>query len=54
MTQNFLRFLADSRGATAIEYAIIAAFLSMLILVGVTSIGSSLTGIFGEVSSGLQ
>jgi pilus assembly protein Flp/PilA len=36
------RFLQDQSGSTAIEYAAIAAFLSIVIVTVVTGIGSTL------------
>jgi pilus assembly protein Flp/PilA len=36
------RFLQDQRGATTIEYAAIAVFLSIVIVAVVTGIGSNL------------
>jgi pilus assembly protein Flp/PilA len=45
------RFLRNDSGATAIEYALIAVFLSVLILVGVTSIGTTLTAFFQSLSA---
>jgi pilus assembly protein Flp/PilA len=36
------RFLQDQRGATAIEYAAIAVFLSIVIVTVVTGVGSTL------------
>ena len=44
-------FLADEAGATAIEYAMIAAFIAVAIVGAVTSLGTSLTGIFVNVNS---
>ncbi len=44
-------FLADEAGATAIEYAMIAAFIAVAIVGAVTSLGTSLTGIFTNVNS---
>jgi pilus assembly protein Flp/PilA len=35
-------FLRDDRGATSIEYGMIALFLSILCVVGATAIGSKL------------
>jgi len=46
------RFRTDESGATAIEYAIIAGMLSIVIIGGATSIGSSLVNIFTEVNKG--
>jgi pilus assembly protein Flp/PilA len=48
----FLRFLQDERGATAIEYALIAGSIFLVIVAAVASIGSSLSTIFTSVSAG--
>jgi len=50
ITRNFLN---DEGGATAIEYAMIAAFVAVAIVGAVTALGTSLTGIFGNVNSDL-
>jgi pilus assembly protein Flp/PilA len=47
----FLRFLQDERGATAIEYALIAG--SIFLVIVVASIGSSLSPIFTSVAAGI-
>jgi pilus assembly protein Flp/PilA len=47
-------FLKDESGATAIEYAIIAGGLSIVIAVAVQGIGSTLNTTFTSVSSGLK
>jgi pilus assembly protein Flp/PilA len=47
------RFVADHGGATAIEYAMIASLISVLIVTAVTTIGASLSSIFMTVSAGL-
>jgi pilus assembly protein Flp/PilA len=47
------RFLRDESGATAIEYALIALFLSILIVAGVTSIGTTVKGFFTSVTTAL-
>ncbi len=36
------RFLNDAAGATAIEYCLIAGFISIAIVIGVTAIGTRL------------
>jgi len=46
------RFAACERGATAIEYALIAGTISIAILVGVTSIGNSLVAMFTGILAG--
>lgn len=43
MNKLFKRFLRDESGATAIEYGLIAALISVGIIVGVRSLGSSLS-----------
>ncbi len=37
------RFCGNARGATSIEYALIAGFISIMIIVGVTTIGTKLS-----------
>ena len=49
-----LRFVNDNTGATSIEYALIAGFLSILIIAGVNSIGTTANGTFNTVASALQ
>jgi pilus assembly protein Flp/PilA len=54
MARPFKRMLLDAGGATAIEYALIAAFLALAIITGVTGIGLKLSGYFSEVSGALK
>ncbi len=49
----FNRFLKDESGATAIEYGLIAALISVVIITVLTSIGSSLNTKFGNVATAL-
>jgi len=48
------RFLSDEGGATSIEYAIIAGGLSIVIIVAVTSIGTTLNTTFTTLSTKLK
>ena len=48
------RFVKDESGATAIEYGLIAAGISVAIIAVVTSVGSKLNTTFGKVSTGLN
>lgn len=50
MTKLFARFLKDDSGATAIEYGLIAALISVALIAGATSIGSSLNNTFHTVA----
>ena len=47
-------FLADERGATAIEYALIASGVSIVIAASVVTLGSSVQGMFSSVASALK
>jgi pilus assembly protein Flp/PilA len=48
-----LNFFRDERGATAIEYALIASLIGLVIITAVTAIGGSLTGVFNDAADGL-
>lgn len=48
------RFMKDESGATAIEYGLIAAGISLAIIVTVNALGSNLNTTFANVSSGLN
>ncbi len=50
----FRRFWRDHSGATAIEYALIGGFVSIVIVVGATQIGTSLNAKFQKASQGLS
>ena len=39
----FKKFQQDTKGATAVEYALLATFLSLAIVAGITSIGTKLS-----------
>jgi pilus assembly protein Flp/PilA len=54
MRRLFARFVDDECGATAIEYCIIAAGISILIVTAVSGIGSALNTKFTDVSSSLK
>ncbi|MFY0614233.1 MAG: Flp family type IVb pilin [Hyphomicrobiaceae bacterium] len=43
----------DESGATAIEYALIAAFLSLAVVAGAQAVGLDLQNIFGNAASSL-
>ena len=48
------RFVKEELGATAIEYALIAAGISIVIVAVVNGIGTKLNTTFGSVSSQLN
>ena len=45
---------ANSAGATAIEYALIASLLSVLIVTGATAVGTKLSTFFTSMSVNLR
>ena len=47
-------FLVDDSGATAIEYCLIAAGISLVIITAVNGVGSTLNTRFTEVSTALK
>ena len=47
-------FLKDESGATAIEYGLIAAGISVVIIATVNTIGSTLNGKFTSISTQLK
>ena len=47
------RFARDESGATAIEYGLIAAGISVAIIAVVQGLGSNLVNVFTKVSTGL-
>ena len=54
MSKLILRFLKDKSGATAIEYGLIAAGISVAIITVVASVGSSLNATFTSVQTALK
>lgn len=54
MLQVLRRFLDDDRGATAIEYGLIAAGIAVAIIVTVETLGTQLNTTFSSVSSSLK
>jgi pilus assembly protein Flp/PilA len=52
-TRLFTRFFRDDSGATAIEYGLIAAGISVVILLAVNSVGTTLNTTFTNVKNSL-
>ena len=53
MRHLFRRFVDDQSGVTAIEYGLIAALIAVVIIVAVTSVGTSLSATFTTISTAL-
>ena len=50
----FARFAQDESGATAIEYGLIAALISVGIIVAAQLLGNSLSNLFGHIGGVLD
>lgn len=53
MNTIFARFTTDKSGATAIEYGLIAALVSVVIITAVTLMGTNLTTTFNSIATAL-
>ena len=51
MTNIVSRFVKDESGATAIEYALIAGGISVVIVAAVNLVGTDLNVVFGKVDT---
>ena len=54
MTNFLLKFLRDESDATAIEYGLIAAGISLAIIAAVNGLGTSLSSKFESINSSLK
>ena len=54
MRNILLRFYKDETGATAIEYGLIAALIAVVIITGVTAVGTGLSTTFDTIQTKLN
>jgi pilus assembly protein Flp/PilA len=54
MAELLLRFVRDETAATAIEYGLIAALIAVVIITGVTNIGTHLNTKFASIATTLR
>lgn len=54
MSELVRRFLKDDSGATAIEYGLIAAGISVAIIAAVKTVGTSISGTFTSIPTQLK
>jgi pilus assembly protein Flp/PilA len=54
MKRMLLKFLADESGATAIEYGLIAAGISLAIIAVVNGLGTNLNSKFDSINTSLK
>jgi pilus assembly protein Flp/PilA len=53
LKQHVGNFLTNEDGATAIEYGLLAALISVVIITAATAVGTNLTAIFTTISTKL-
>jgi len=51
---NFRRLLADKKGATAIEYGLIAALIVVAMMGGLRAMGGGMGGMWTNIASAVQ
>jgi pilus assembly protein Flp/PilA len=54
LKRTLLSFLSDESGATAIEYGLIAAGISLAIITVVNGVGTTLNEKFGSINTSLK
>ena len=54
MIRLFARFLKDERGATAIEYGLIAGLIGVVIITALSSVGSNVSSQFAKIAGNLS
>lgn len=54
MRNIFRSFCKDESGATAIEYGLIAALIAVVIIGGVSAVGTNLSSTFSTLSTSLK
>jgi pilus assembly protein Flp/PilA len=54
MRGRFKAFLSDNSGATAIEYALMASLIALVLVTVLTNLGTRLSGEFSEISAVLK
>jgi pilus assembly protein Flp/PilA len=54
MCEIFKTFAAEKKGATAIEYGLIAALIAVVIITGLTVVGTNLNTMLGSVATSLR
>lgn len=54
MTKFFARFRKDESGATAIEYALIAGLIAVVIIGGATTLGSNISQKFTDIAKTVE
>jgi pilus assembly protein Flp/PilA len=51
--RNMLRLVKSEKGATAIEYGLIAALIAVIIITALTTLGTKLSAVFDSVATSI-
>ena len=52
--KKLISFLKDEEGATAVEYGLMVALIAIVIIVGVTLLGTNVCEKFSQAASGVE
>jgi pilus assembly protein Flp/PilA len=52
--RTITQFMGDDQGADLIEYALLAGLISLAAVATLTTVGTSITGLFGKISTKLN
>ena len=50
MVKHIVRFMREEDGATAVEYGLMVALIAVVIIISVTTLGTNLNTLFGNVA----
>jgi pilus assembly protein Flp/PilA len=53
MRSRIMKFTGEEKGATAVEYGLLVALIAMVIIVGVTLLGTNLNTLFTNVANAI-
>ncbi len=54
MKESLKRFVQDESGQDLIEYALLAGFISLVAVVAITSVGTGVNTVYGNIDAQVQ
>jgi pilus assembly protein Flp/PilA len=54
MMDLIIRFTRDEAAASSVEYAILVAFIALVIVGSITTLGTTLSGVYGNMAGKLE
>ena len=52
--QRLVKFSRDRRGATAIEYGLLAALIAVALIASLQSVSTRISGVYSEISDAMK